>query len=175
MSFIRPELARTFLRWREVLAGLAASVAGLWLAGLGGPAMLVLGGLVTAASLALSVLAWRRMRFRVEVEAPGVVEIDEGRISYFGPLMGGAVDLSELVEIEVIDVAGRRRCWRLRQADAQTLLVPMAAAGAERLYDHFAILPGMDSSALLGALSGNATTARRIWARRGTQRHLLTD
>ncbi len=127
--------------------------------------MLVLGGLVTVAALALTLLAWRRMRFRLDVDAPGVVEIDEARISYLGPVMGGSIDLSELVEIDVLEVGGSRRCWRLRQSDGQTLLVPLAAAGADRLYDHFATLPGMEAASLMSALDGDAASARTIWRR----------
>ncbi|RYH07287.1 hypothetical protein [Tropicimonas sp. IMCC6043] len=166
MSFLRPEVARALSRWSEVLAALATALAGVWLAGLGGLVMLVLGGLVIAVGLTLAVFAWRRMRFRMAIDAPGVVAVDEGRITYMGPIMGGAVDLAELVEIEVIDVAGSRRCWRLRQADGQMLLVPMAAAGAAALYDHFAALPGMEAKALMSALQGAAPHGRRIWSRR---------
>ncbi len=165
MSFVRPEAARWLSRWNEVLTGLAVAAFGLWLMSLGGVLMLALGGIVLAVSLGMTLLSWRRMRFRMEIDAPGVVSIDEGRISYAGPLMGGGVDLSELVEIEVLDVAGDRRCWRLRQVDRQTLLVPLAAAGADGLYDLFATLPGMDTRALMTALEGDATTARVIWKR----------
>lgn len=168
MSFIRPEIAATLRRWREVLACLAAFLFGLWLASLGGALMLTLGVIVGGASLALAVLAWRRLRFRLDVSAPGVVEIDEGQISYMGPIMGGSVSLAELVEIDVIDVAGSRRCWRLHQQDGQALLVPLAAAGADRLYDHFASLPGADVQSLASALGGEAATGRRIWRRPAT-------
>lgn len=166
MSFLRPEAARTLSRWSEMLAALATALAGVWLTHLGGLVMLVIGGLVIAVGLTLAVFAWRRMRFRLAIDAPGVVAIDEGRISYMGPVMGGAVDLADLVEIEVIDVAGTRRCWRLRQVDGQMLLVPMAAAGAAALYDHLAALPGMETKALMSALEGEALKGRRIWSRR---------
>ena len=166
MSFLRPEAMHALSRWSEILAALAAGLVGVWLATLGGPVMLALGGLMVAVALLLAVFAWRRMRFRMDVGAPGVVAVDEGRISYMGPVTGGAVDLAELVEIEVIDVAGGRRCWRIRQADGQMLLVPMAAAGAAALYDHFAALPGMETKVLMSALGGDALNGRRIWARR---------
>lgn len=165
MGFVRPEIARAVSRKGEVLACAAAAGFGLWLSGRGGSVMLVLGGGIAAISTLMALFAWRRMRFRMEVDAPGVVSVDEGRIAYMGPITGGNVDLRELVEIEVIDVAGSRRCWRLRQADGQMLLVPMAAAGAAALYDHFAALPGMETRALMSALEGEAIPARRIWRR----------
>ncbi len=165
MSFIRPDVARALARRREALVALGVALFGLWLAQLGGPIMLVLGGLVTATGLLMAVFAWRRQRFRLEIDAPGVVSVDEGRITYLGPITGGAVALRELVEVEVIDLPGPRRCWRLRQADNQMLLVPLAAAGAEALYDHFAALPGMETRALMSALEGEAHPARQIWQR----------
>lgn len=165
MSFIRPEVAQAVSRWREVLAGLAVALVGLWIAGFGGLVMQTIGGIVIAVSLVLTFLSWRRMRFRMEIDAPGVVSIDEGRISYLGPIVGGTVDLSELVQIEVIDIAGGRRCWRLRQVDGQMLLVPLAAAGADALYDHFSTLSGMEARKLMSALDGDATSARTIWSR----------
>lgn len=173
MSFIRPEVARALSRGREVIAGIVVALVGLWLATRGGVVLLALGGVVVAAALALTLIAWRRMRFRLEVDAPGVVEIDEGRISYLGPIMGGSVSLAELSQIEVLLVAGRRRCWRLSQADGQALLVPMAAAGADRLYDHFAALPGADGRALVAALEGGDGRARTVWRRPGAALHRL--
>lgn len=168
MSFIRPDLLHRLSRWREVLAALAVVAAGLWLARLGGPVLAVLGGGIAVVAAALAVLAARRLRFRLEIGAPGAVEIDEGRISYLGPVTGGAVSLADLVGIDVIDVAGGRRCWRLHQADGQVLLVPLAAAGAAALYDHFVALPGMETRRLMAALEGEATIARPVWRRRAT-------
>ena len=71
-----------------------------------------------------------------------------------------------------------RRLWRLKQSDGQALLIPVDAKGAERLFDAFANLPGMDSAALVAALepdalpSGMALTlaaqTRVIWRRSGS-------
>ncbi|WP_116132487.1 hypothetical protein [Tropicimonas sp. IMCC34043] len=165
MSLVRPEIAAALSRGREVITGMAVALFGLWLATRGGAVFLMLGAAVGLAALGLTLIAWRRMRFRLEIDAPGVVEIDEGRISYLGPIMGGSVNLSELTEIEVLLVAGRRRCWRISQSDGQALLVPLAAAGADRLYDLFAALPGADARMLLSALQGNDARARTIWRR----------
>ena len=91
------------------------------------------------------------LRFAQRVDAPGVVEVDEGQVGYFGPGDGGFVGLPDLVELRLISLKGRRM-WRLKQADGQALLVPVDAAGAERLFDAFASLPGMDTQALVAAL-----------------------
>lgn len=148
---IRPELLALLHRWREVIAAALTGAAGLWLAWQGG---LVL----TAAGIAIALLAgvWavtarRRMRFRTDIGAPGIVEVVEGQISYMGPVVGGAVSLPDLVDLRLITLRGRR-LWRLRQADGQAILIPVDAAGAEALFDAFVSLPGMDSAALVAAL-----------------------
>ena len=66
--------------------------------------------------------------------APGVVEVDEGQISYLGPAFGGSISVPELVELRLL-TAGGRRMWRLKQADGQALLIPVEAVGADRLFD----------------------------------------
>ncbi|WP_146136684.1 hypothetical protein [Aliiruegeria haliotis] len=165
MSFVRPEVRAVVARWRDVLVSLGVALVGLWLISLGGVVLGAIGGAVTLAALALGLIALRRMRFRMEIEAPGVVEIDEGRISYMGPITGGAVGVSALREIEVLDVAGQRRCWRLVQDDGQALLVPLAAAGAEQLYDVFSTLPKMNGRALMSVPEPDTDMPLKLWRR----------
>ncbi|WP_050528170.1 hypothetical protein [Pseudorhodobacter aquimaris] len=172
MSFIRPDARQALCRWREVAAAAGVTAFGLWLMLLGGFLLLPLGGVFAVLGLGFGLLAYRRMRFAQSGDAPGVVELEEGQISYFGPTFGGAVALRELVEIRLLTQQGRRM-WRLRQQDSQTLLIPVEASGAERLFDAFAGLPGMDSGALVAALAPQAagrgqaitlaTDSRVIW------------
>lgn len=155
---IRPALRDQLERGQElVLAGLIACF-GLWLIWLGGYLLAPLGGLVLAGAAALAVLALRRLRFRVPVSAPGIVQLDEGEISYLGPQTGGAVALVDLVEIRLITLHGRR-LWRLKQADGQALLIPVDAAGADQLFDAFASLNGLSSADLLAAFAPRAPSA----------------
>jgi hypothetical protein len=152
MTLIRPELRAALWRLREgIVAGLLAAF-GLWLMVLGGFLLLPLGAGLTLLALAFGVLAVRRLRFAQGGDAPGVVELDEGQVSYFGPTFGGALALRELSELRLLTQHGRRM-WRLRQDDGQVLLIPVEAAGADRLFDAFAALPGMDTGALVAALS----------------------
>ena len=180
MSFIRPEV-RTFVhRAREVIAaGLALGI-GLWLIALGGYLLAPIGIVVCAVSLGWLRLALRRMRFIQVVTAPGLVEIDEGQVGYLGPQVGGFASLEELLEIRLMTLQGRRM-WRLKQRDGQVILIPVDAEGADRLFDAFASLPGMDSAALVAALHPisaqntgqslpqSAVTAemRLVWHRKG--------
>lgn len=151
MSFVRPEVARALYRWREVIAAAVAAAAGLWLMSRGGMLLGALGGATTLAAVGTGWMAWRRLRFAGDSDAPGVVEVDEGQIGWFGPGIGGFVALADLAEIGLVTVA-RMRCWRFRQTDGQVLLIPVAARGADRLYDALTALPGLDGSALVAAL-----------------------
>lgn len=148
---IRPEALAALRRWQEVGLALAGIGLGLWLFTRGGWLLMPLGVAVAGLALGSGVIALRRMRFAQGAGAPGMVEVDEGQISYFGPLSGGFVSLRELVELRLL-ARGGQRFWRLKQQDGQALLVPVDASGAERLFDAFAALPGMDSQALVSAL-----------------------
>jgi len=171
MSFVRPEIAAALRRWREAWAGAALATLGLWWLITGGLLLATIGALAAAAGAALAFTAWRRLRFAQDVAAPGIVEVDEGRISYFGPHAGGAVALSELTEIAIVRTAEGHRAWRLTQPD-RVLEIPVAAAGADRLFDVFAALPGASATALLAALEAPPVAQRRIWARASTEPRL---
>lgn len=179
MSLIRPEVTALFFRGREVIWGGLVVALGLWLMALGGFVLVPLGAVIAAVGLVLATVALRRMRFAQTVAAPGLVELDEAQVGYMGPEMGGFLSLSEVVELRILTLRGRR-VWRLKQADGQALLIPVDAKGAERLFDAFVNLPGMDTGVLLAALesSGSAgksgqvpilATAemRLVWRRKG--------
>ena len=175
---IRPEVTALAQRYREMIAAAIPAVLGLWLVRLGGLLLAPIGTVMIALSVAWAVMAWRRIRFAQPTEAPGVVEVDEAQIGYLGPTSGGFVSIVELVELRLLTLRGRR-LWRLKQADGQALLIPVDAAGAERLFDAFASLPGMDSGALVAALTPDRATpdhngaltlageTRTIWRRAG--------
>lgn len=152
-GLIRPQARAALWRWREVAAAGGLGGLGVWLMGLGGLFLLPVGIGVSALALGWGVIALRRMRFAQSGLAPGVVEVLEGQVSYFGPAFGGSVSLPEVVELRLL-TSGARRMWRLRQADAQVLLIPVEAVGAEALFDAFSGLPGLDTQALVAALNG---------------------
>lgn len=179
---IRPELIAAARRADGLIGAGFVGAAGLWLIWLGGYLLVPVGAGVIVLGAGLAVMAWRRMRFAQETQAPGIVEVDEGQIGYLGPTIGGYVSLPELAELRLITMRGRR-LWRLKQTDGQTILIPVDAAGAEQLFDAFASLPGMDSAALVTAIAPQTETAstgqqmpapvsntpemRLIWRRRG--------
>lgn len=168
MAFIRPELRARLWLWREVIfcAGLAA--AGLWALASGGFLLRIIGGLVVVLAAGLGVLAHRRLRFGLgNADGPGIVQVDEWRIRYFGPFYGGAVSLPALSRIEMRRTADGKRLWHLHHDDGPALVIPAAARDADRLFDAFAVLPGLNSAKLVqagGSLTGDSVT---IWQRPG--------
>lgn len=175
---IRPEVTATALRYREALGAGVVVLAGLWLMSLGGYVLVPLGAIVAAIGAILTLTAFRRARFAQTVAAPGVVELDERQVSYLSPELGGFISLDELAEIRLLAMRGHRM-WRLKQTDGQALLIPVDAEGADKLFDVFAALPGMDSAALVLALQtpaledANLTLAaetRVIWRKQSGPR-----
>ena len=163
MTLVRPELRALLSRWGEVGAALAAAVAGGLIMRLGGYLFLPVGALVTLLALGWAVTALRRLSFRRTVAAPGVVEVVEGQVGYFGPTFGGFVALADLEDVRLTEFGGRQQ-WRLRTAGGEVLLIPVDAAGAEKLFDAFATLPGIDMAALAAALDRGAATLP-LWRR----------
>lgn len=174
---IRPEAVALLYRWREVIFAALALLASVWVGTRGGPILGVLGLGGAALAVGWAVSGWRRLRFAQDIAAPGLVEVVEGEVRFFGPTLGGAISLADLTELRLITLRGRR-IWRLKQRDGQALLIPVDAAGAEALYDAFTTLPGLDMTALLAALtpattgpglvSGQTPDMVVIWHRKGT-------
>jgi hypothetical protein len=177
MSHIRPELLAAVHRGREVIAAGFLALFGSWLAWQGGYLLLPLGLALAGLGLAWAVLSLRRLRFKQDGEAPGVVRVTEAQIAYMGPRIGGFIGLPDLIEIRLLALRGRR-VWKLRSATGEVLHIPVEAQGAESLFDAFAGLPGMDTAALVAALGSEAPSDskvvaldgydRLVWARSGT-------
>ena len=176
MSMIRQGAREVLWRWREVIVAAAVVILGFWVTEGGGYLLPPLGGAIALGGAGYGLLALRRLRFSRTGAAPGIVEVDEGQVSYMGPQVGGMVSLPDLVELRIISIRGRR-LWRLKQADGQAILIPLEASGAEALFDAFAALPGMSSAALVAAVEppkgadSRAVMAggenRLVWRREG--------
>lgn len=177
MSFLRPAALALLRRWFEPAEGAALILFGFWIFQGGGWISWALGSAVMVLGAGWLLLALRRMRFRGDPAAPGIVEIDEGRLSYLHPRMGGEISLNDLAELHLVSLRGRR-AWRLGDLSGRWLLVPLDAAGAEALFDAFASLPGLGSAGLVAALDEAAPVGgtlpapalrdRLVWARQGT-------
>ena len=165
MPLIRREVSDALHRWREVLMAFGVIALGVWIARWGGYFFGPLGLCVAAVGLGLAVIGWRRLKFAQGVSDPGVVQVVEGQVAYMGPFGGGYVGVSDLAELALIR-AGAARFWRLTPLQGTPLMVPVAALGAEALFDAFAALPGLDSQALVAVLAPGAEGDRVLWRRR---------
>jgi hypothetical protein len=146
---IRPELAAFARRYSEVLTGLGISALGLWALQARGGFYQALALLVIFVGLVLALIGWRRLRFDRAGDAPGIVQILEGQISYFGPETGGFIGVADILELHLINQA---RTWRLIGDHGNHVEIPVSADGARALFDIFATLPEMNMPTVLTAL-----------------------
>lgn len=164
MSFVRPEARAAIWRVREAIIGGLLILFGLWL--VSGPGfLLAVPGY--ASIVGGAVLAWlgvQRARFRSADGGAGAVQIDEGQVTYFGPLAGGTVALREMERL-TLDGSMFPAHWRLDQPDQPALLIPVNAAGADDLFDAFAALPGLKTERMLTTLRAQPHQAVVIWQR----------
>ncbi|MEM6481661.1 MAG: hypothetical protein AAF922_05725 [Pseudomonadota bacterium] len=165
MSFVRAEALELIQRWREAIAGVAITGIGLWwIFGTGG-LLFWMGLVLLPTGLSLGGLGIQRARLRTSSVGLGIVQIDEGRVIYFGPLTGGAVDLAELTRLD-IDPTGRPSHWVLHHPGQEPLFIPVNATGSERLLDAFAMLPQFQTSRAVGALTQTSKEKTIIWQRK---------
>ena len=175
MNFIRPEIRALFRKYSEVIAGVALALLGVWnILGTGwvldllGFALLVLG-----AGIAFTAL--RRLRFPVQSDGPGVVEIDERQISYFSAYSGGTVSIENLARVTAVSPAAgsavKDMHWHLEEDGGTVLSIPASAAGVERLFDAFAALDGVDYDKATKALHATEENSFVIWAKERVRLH----
>ncbi|WP_299546712.1 hypothetical protein [uncultured Tateyamaria sp.] len=162
--FFRPEAKAVLWRWREVLAGIALAILALWwlaqargVLGYIAPVMLVGAG-------ALIMVGLQRGRFRGAGGGLGTVQVDEGEVTYFGPLSGGSVSMREVQRL-TLDGAQTPAHWRLDQPHHPPLMIPVDADGADALFDAFAALPGLKTERMLAQLRAGPDTSVLIWER----------
>lgn len=164
MSFIRPEARATLWQWREVIAAVLMFLIGLKWAYGGFGFTAITGWALVATGLVTGVIGAQRMRFRRGSGGPGVVQVDEGQIAYFGPLTGGAVAASELERL-ALDKSARPPHWLLEQPGQPPLAIPVNAEGSDALFDVFAALPGLRTERMLSELRNGGPHQVVIWER----------
>lgn len=173
MSFIRPEARVAIWRWREVLTGVAVGALGLsWVLGPGG-LLGWLGWVLVIAGAALVVIGVQRARFRAGFGGVGMVQVDEGQVSYFGPLTGGSAAMSDLRRLS-LDPRMKPKHWVLEQPGQPPLYIPINATGVDALFDVFAALPGLNTERMLSGLADQGTHPMVIWQKTTTSRSVTT-
>lgn len=164
-DFFRPEVRALIYRWREVLAAAGLGLFGLWWGLTGVGATLWLGYVICAIGLGWMVAAVQRARFAQGGDGPGVVQLRERRLAYFGPLDGGVMDVDDLVQLVFDPTSYPAPSWVLTGAGGQRIAIPVNAAGADGLFDIFAALPQIKTHALLDVLSRTQHAQVIVWRR----------
>lgn len=163
-DFLRPAARAALWRWREIIAGLAVAALGLWWGITAFGITRWLGWVMLAGGVTLIWTGWQRLRFARGGGGAGVVQIDERRLAYFGPLTGGVIDLDDLARL-VLDPTGKPAHWLLTGTGGQSLTIPVDAEGADQLFDLFAALPGIRTERMLDVLARTPDARVTIWAR----------
>ncbi|MCQ0091888.1 hypothetical protein [Roseovarius sp. M141] len=168
MSFMRSEAAAALTRWQGALISLAVLALGLLIAWRSFGITFWLGVFITLAGAISLVAALQRMRFAAGAGGPGVVDIDEGAIGYFGPLGGGVIARSEMTSL-ALDRTGKPAHWALSQPGQPDVMIPLTASGADALFDVFAALPGMRTEQMLAEMRRTAPGRILLWQKPGTK------
>jgi hypothetical protein len=165
MSFVRPAVRAQIRRWREALVGLGVVALGSYWAFATRPGLLQWVGYVAlAAGAILIVTGVQKGRFRHGGGGPGVVQIVERRIGYFGPLDGGLVDLGAITALS-FDGTARPPHWVIAHDAGPPLHIPTNAEGADSLFDAFASLPGINPGRLASISQRQEAHEIIIWRR----------
>ena len=163
MSFIRPELKQKIWRWREALLGLSVAFFGMLMAVSQDGVLAALGTSLAIVGALLTFAGIQRTRFRVGAGGPGVVQIDERMVTYYGPFDGGSVSIDALVSVELEPRAKPAAEWVLSEAGGKPLHIPTNAENAESLFDVFAVLDGTRTENMLTQLRANPGARVHIW------------
>ena len=164
-DFFRPEV-RSFARhWSEVIAASAVFAFGLWWVFTGVGINRWLGAIFCLVGIGWGIAAFQRARFAQDGDGPGVVQLRERRLAYFGPLNGGVMDVAALTELGFEPGSHPGPSWTLQDDNGQQLAIPINATGAEALFDVFAALPGMETSDLLAVLDRTPDARVVLWQR----------
>jgi len=161
---IRPELLVIMRRWRELLAGLGIALLGFLIFQGSFGAGRLFGGTLMLGGLIAAVAGIQRGRFRQVDDGPGVVMIDERRVTYMGPETGGLADLDLMTRLELLPEGPS---WRLVSEDGARLDIPVRARGADRLFDLFAALPGVGLDRLISLSHDPGGATHLIWQAKG--------
>jgi hypothetical protein len=171
MSFLRPEATRALGRWRETLIGLGVAAFGAFLVLTSYGLVWGIGVVLVLAGALLALAGIQRARFRRGGEGPGLVQVLEGQVTYFGPFGGGSVSAGDLSRIELDPAGGVSPSWVVTAGFGDSLRIPVDAAGAEALFDVFAGLPGLDTESMLKTLETTPGRRVTVWERARTLLH----
>jgi hypothetical protein len=164
-DFFRPEAKALIWRFRDVWGALSVLGLGIWWAITGLGFVQWLGFAIAALGAMLLVAGVQRGRFRQGSDGPGIVQITERRLAYFGPLDGGVMDINDLSRLSFDPTGHPAPYWILTGPEEGDIAIPTTATGAEALFDAFSSLPGIQTETMLGVLSDPPEHRVVIWSR----------
>lgn len=175
MNFLRPEVRLLLQKWSEPLVMAAVLLVGvlLYLRGnaTANAVLVVIAFVVIAAAGAMLILALRRVRLRGDLHAAGVVEVQERKITYFGPDDGGVVSLDELRRIDIVSARSLpfvdNLTWRLSDNEGAALNIPVGAQGTDIMIDNFSVLNGVNYDLIVKAMAAKDDAVFTIWKKQG--------
>ena len=156
---IRPEIRDGAWRWREVIAALALACVGLWWGTVSFGIVQWIGWGLAALGAALAISAAQKVRFKSDGDGPGVVTLDERRVTYLGPFDGGVAELDLMVQLDLTSASA----WRLINGDGSYIDIPTNAMGVEALFDAFTALPGLKTEYMLSVLQRTRPAQMTVW------------
>jgi hypothetical protein len=130
-------------------------------------ALMVISFVIIGAAAAMLVLALRRVRLRSDKRGAGMVEVQERKITYYGPDDGGVLSLDDLRRIDIVvsnslpfvnDIY-----WRLSDQEGVALNIPVGAEGTDTMIDNFSVLNGVDYDLIVKALAAKDDAVFTIW------------
>lgn len=163
MDFVRPEVLQGIARFRDAIAGVGVSLLGFyWAIGSIGFMSIVGSSLVIAGAL-LVFAGIQRGRFRSATGGAGVVHVDEGQVTYFGPQEGGSVVIADLSKVELCPSNHGAAQWVLYDPATAPLYIPTDAEGADTLFDVFSSLDGLQTEKMLTAMKSRRKKHVVVW------------
>lgn len=170
-DFLRPAARATLWRWREALTGGLITCFGFWW-GVGAATLVQwIGWAFVPLGVTLAVSGIQRGRFRQGSGGLGTVQVDERRVTYFGPLTGGMIDIDDVTRLELDPQAMPAPHWIMSGVGGQRVAIPINADGADALFDAFASLPGIRTDHLIARLERTPSAKTVIWERPPTLLH----
>ena len=115
-----------------------------------------------------ALLGWRNRK-----GGPGMVIIEEGRISYFGPETGAVLAWDALVSVDIVTTGDGPMAddlfWVLADETGQMAAIPGGAEGTGALLDTLGSLEGFRHGAVISAMGSTENARFEIWRRRTGQ------